>query len=68
MWPTAVVRENSRVASGEVKGASLGVADENGCASIALVEIQPLLRLFRPLVKYPIPQLHEKGRCTLGCQ
>lgn len=42
---TAVVWEHSSVAGGEVEGARLAVADENGSAGGALVEVEPFLSL-----------------------
>jgi hypothetical protein len=45
VWRTAVIGENGSVASGEVECARLGVADEDGGAGFALVEVEPLLSL-----------------------
>jgi hypothetical protein len=42
---TAVIGEHGSVASGKVECARLGVADEDGGAGFALVEVEPLLSL-----------------------
>lgn len=60
---TRVVREDGSVASGEVKGSGLGVANEDTGASSALVEVEPLLSLEQLAVDYTFVK-----RRTLGCQ
>lgn len=64
---TAVVGEDSRVTSSEVKGTSLGVTQEDSRASLAVVEVQPLLSLVGEPVSIDRKYLVREG-LTFGCQ
>lgn len=77
---TAVVGEHARVARAEVERARRRVAYEDRRARLALVEVEPLLRLSRfvsacqvfanstPLLGYRGMDGWEQQQRTLGCQ
>ena len=44
---TTIVGKDSCVTGDEIKGAGVGIADEDGSAALASVEVKPFLCLFR---------------------